>query len=49
MSSDEAEYIMVPNPNNPSQRIKARLLAWEKTSGEDYEFKLKDGTRIKLI
>ena len=49
MSSDEGGYIMVPNPNNPNQSVMAKVLEYDKVSGEDYEYKLRaDGTRIKL-
>lgn len=49
MSSDNAGYIMVLNPNNPNQVTRAKLLNYEKVSGKDHEFRLPDGTRIQLI
>jgi len=49
MSSDDG-YIMVPNPNNPNQSVRARLLEYDRVSGQDYEYKLRvDGTKIRLI
>ena len=49
MSSDEEGYIMVPNPSNPTQSVRAKLLRYEKVAGENYEYKLPDGTKIQLI
>jgi hypothetical protein len=49
MSAEEDGYIMIPNPSNPSQAIRAKLLKYDKIKGEDHEYRLKDGTRIKLI
>ena len=49
MSSDEDGYIIVPNPNNPNQPVRAKLLEFDKVSGQDYEYKLRvDGTKIRL-
>jgi hypothetical protein len=50
MRSDEDGYIIVPNPNNPNQNVRAKLLDFDKVSGQDYEYKLRvDGTKIRLV
>ena len=49
MSSDDEGYIVSPNPSNPSQPIKSKVLRFKKIKGEDYEYVLDDGTKIKLI
>jgi hypothetical protein len=50
MNSGDDGYIMVPNPNNPNQSVRAKLLEYDKVSGQDYEYKLRvDGTKIRLI
>lgn len=49
MSSEDEGYILVPNPNNPNQPIKAKLLRFRPTRGEEYEYTLDDGTRIRLV
>jgi hypothetical protein len=49
MSSAEEGYIVLPNPNDPSQLVKAKLLKFKKTSGNDHEYTLDDGTRIRLV
>jgi hypothetical protein len=49
MDADEDEYIVIPDPNNPSESIRAKLLKYEKIKGEDHEYRLNDKTKIKLI
>lgn len=33
---------------NPDNKVKVKLLKYEKTRGEDFEYQLKDGTKIQL-
>jgi hypothetical protein len=49
MSSDDEGYIVVTDPINPNHTVRAKLLKYEKVGGQDYEYKLPDGTRIRLI
>jgi hypothetical protein len=36
--SDDEGYIIVPNPNNPNVPIRAKLLTYKKTKGQDFEY-----------
>jgi hypothetical protein len=48
MSEDEG-YIVIPNPSNPNLPVRAKLLKYKKTKGEDFEYTLDNGTKVKLI
>ncbi len=49
MTSNNDSYIIIRNPNNPNQHVRAKLLRHQKIRGEDHEYELEDGTRIRLI
>lgn len=47
MSSNDEGFIIIRDPNN--RPVKAKVLKYRKVKGEDYEYQLEDGTKIKLI
>lgn len=49
MGQNDEGYIIVPNPLNPTQRLKAKVLDYQKIKGEDHLYRLEDGTKIKLV
>lgn len=48
-ASDEEGYVVQRDPSNPNRTVRAKLLRYEKISGEDHEYRLQDGTRIRLV
>jgi hypothetical protein len=52
MVSRDEEFIVVPNPNDPNRPIRAKLLRYHQTRGQENEYNeytLEDGTRIRLF
>jgi hypothetical protein len=49
MGQNDEGYIIIPNPINPTQRVRAKVLDYQKIQGEDHIYRLNDGTRIKLV